>query len=61
MARIKWRIAVAKNTETAVHKDEKMCVSRYLDVCIIRRYRRHNIISGVKTLQFASEWSNKEA
>ena len=55
MTRIKGRIAVAKNTETAVHKGEKTCVSRYLDVCIIRHYRRHNTISGVKTLQFASE------
>ena len=28
---------------------------------IIRCYRRHNIISGVKILEFASDWSEEEA
>ena len=47
------------NCDTRRRKDK--CVSRYLDICFVRCYRRHNIISGVKILQFASEWSDKEA
>ena len=39
-----------------------ICVCLRIFGCvIIRCYRRHNIISGVKILEFASDWSDKEA
>ena len=60
MARIKRRIAMAKS-KRAVHGGEKMCVQGYLDVSIVRCYRRHNIISSVKILEFAWDWSDEEA
>ena len=49
------RIQKALSKRSFAWFSDDVCVYGYLDVFIIRCYRRHNNISGVNILEFASD------